>query len=382
MSGNVDLRRHQAESGFGRLGVGINLTADVVALVGLTLFLMDAVSYPRVVLNATAWVLLIAAVASSQLLQLGRVRLPRWSFTVLLVTGGAVVLLDIAGTWGTPPFQAYPLAAGTTGALLLTFVTRRPRRDMLIATGVLCIALVVAFGSSLDGDPIAFAPGVLLVVLAALPVVIGTSIAAIFRSVVRLQFDLTQVRSTTEAGTAVGMLASKELERLDLAAEHLLDDVATGRTTLPLDTQKAAEASALATQLRLHLIEDRRQTWLYHAVAESAVLDAAVTVTDPDGLAAHLGADQRDGLFSAIWLLVGERDVSSPLLSVTITRTDHSAPRVQRVRIAIEANGVPRRQVDASTWQAIGRVGLFTETAQGAMIRIDVDCALDAPSDR
>ena len=73
---------------------------------------------------------------------------------------------------------------------------------------------------------------------------------------VQRELDLVLVQSTiTQSSSAVGMLASEELARIDLDAETLLDDVATGRTALPLSPAKSAAAARLATQLRLHLIE-------------------------------------------------------------------------------------------------------------------------------
>jgi hypothetical protein len=48
----------------------------------------------------------------------------------------------------------------------------------------------------------------------------------------------------------------------------------------------------------------------------------------------------------------------------------------------IEAAGIPRRQIDPAAWQAIRRVGRYTETGQSAMLRIEVDCLVDASADR
>jgi Rieske Fe-S protein len=50
------------------------------------------------------------------------------------------------------------------------------------------------------------------------------------------------------------MLASEELARLDLAAEQLLDAIATKKTALPLTPKSASVAASLATELRLHLM--------------------------------------------------------------------------------------------------------------------------------
>ena len=70
------------------------------------------------------------------------------------------------------------------------------------------------------------------------------------------------------------------------------DEVGDGTTVLPLDPQRAAHAAALATSLRLHLIEGRRETWLHHAIQESELLAPLVELHDPDG-----GVFARQGVF-------------------------------------------------------------------------------------
>ncbi len=129
---------------------------------------------------------------------------------------------------------------------------------------------------------------------------IGVFVVRGFRRMVQQELDRVLVQSTVSAPRfAVGMLASEELARLDLAAEDLLESVATGRTKLKLDPKTASVAASLATELRLHLIEGRRETWLYHAVSESEMLGKAVTLSDKGSLAGLLDPDQRDGLLSA-----------------------------------------------------------------------------------
>ena len=97
---------------------------------------------------------------------------------------------------------------------------------------------------------------------------------------VQLELDRVLVQCTVSAPRyAVGMLASEELARLDLAAEELLESIASKKTALPLAPKMASIAASLATELRLHLIEGRRETWLYHAVSESEMLGKAVTLS-------------------------------------------------------------------------------------------------------
>jgi len=89
------------------------------------------------------------------------------------------------------------------------------------------------------------------------------------------------VQSTVSAPRfAVGMLSVRGARASRLAGEDLLESVATGRTKLKLDPKTASVAASLATELRLHLIEGRRETWLYHAVSESEMLGKSVTLSD------------------------------------------------------------------------------------------------------
>ena len=175
---------------------------------------------------------------------------------------------------------------------------------------------------------------------------------------------------------------SQPVENPAFAANRNQGGPAADSAPPPWHEETAARASGLATQLRLHLVEDRRQTWLHHAVTESAVLDPVTRIEDPDGLAASFSARQRDGLFSAIWMLVGSTGKSATSLVISISRGADAGPHVHSLRVLIEATGVPRRQIDPSAWQAIRRVGRYTETGSSAMVRIDVDCLVDATEDQ
>jgi len=205
---------------------------------------------------------------------------------------------------------------------------------------------------------------------------------------IQVELDRVLIQSTVSAPRfAVGMLASEELARLDLAAEDLLDSVASGRTPLPLRPKTASVAASLATELRLHLIEGRRETWLYHAVTESEMLGRAVTVTDKGGLAGLLDANQRDGLLAATWLLVSDTSKANTGRTVQIVlgpiaaERDPSAGRKLTVPILITTTGVTRNRVDPSTWDAMRRVGRYSDSTQNSSLRVDIECFVDNPAD-
>jgi hypothetical protein len=184
------------------------------------------------------------------------------------------------------------------------------------------------------------------------------------------------------------MLASEELARLDLAAEDLLESVATERTKLPLDPKTASVAASLATELRLHLIEGRRETWLYHAVSESEMLGKAVTLSDKGSLAGLLDPNQRDGLLSAVWLMMSDnrKQQASRTLALTLGPVTTPAERLAnnqiKVPIVITTTDVQRNRVDPAIWASISRVGRYSDSTERSSLRVDIECVVDNPADQ
>ena len=194
------------------------------------------------------------------------------------------------------------------------------------------------------------------------------------------ELDLSLVQSTVStAPSAVGMQASEELAKLDFDAETLLDDVGSGRIAIPLPEAVAERAGAVAARLRARLIEGRRDTWLKHAVIESAYLSDRVVVEDPEGAAGLLSQQQRDNLLLALWLLVGERRKGPPKPIAVALRNpaseedaDHAASPL--VDIDIEVFDVALRRLDPSTWEAIDSVGRHDVVAGAESFRIEIEC--------
>jgi hypothetical protein len=378
----LDARATHAYTGVSRLRVGTMVIADLLVLASVLRFLPWGAHYPLIVLGIIAVVLLVTVAVLLWVLPVARdASMDRARFAGLLGACAVIVTLDLAGSWNPGSQSVLPVTCIGVGGLLATSVTTQPPRDVLLATGALALVLFVMLGLQMR-DPIAVASRLAYITIVCAPPVVGVALVRSFRAIVQLHSEIAQTQSTTTSDSAVGMLASEELERLDLAAERLLEDVAAGRQTLPLDEGTAARASALATQLRLHLVEDRRQTWLHQAVTESALLDPVTEIDDLDGLAASLSARQRDGLFSTIWLLVGSAPKAASSLVIHIVRGADAGPHVHSLQIRIEATGIPRRRIDPAAWQAIRRVGRYTETGQSAIVRIEVDCLVDASADR
>jgi hypothetical protein len=275
---------------------------------------------------------------------------------------------------------------------LLLLVTLRGRSELLVATGVLGIGLAVAMFLDAPADARVssdwIAAQVIGLALVVLPALIGVAIVETFRRLVQVELDRVLVQSTVQAPRfAVGMLASEELARLDLAAEELLDSVANRKVILPLIPRNASIAAQLATELRLHLIEGRRETWLYHAISESEMLGKSVSLIDKSALAGLLDPVQRDGLLSTAWLLVSENLKPSQNRTLTIqlgpvAPGDGVPDRKILVPITITTTGVARNRVDSGVWGALARVGRYSDSTQDASLRVDIQCLVDNPAEQ
>jgi hypothetical protein len=345
--------------------------------------------------TTTAWILLVALLAAVVVaIRALRDRLPGPLMAVFVTGLALVVALDLAAVWPLGDVMQHATAGIAAGAALLTTVTYRPAREVLALDAALGIVLLLVF---LFSDPVLpgdLAPEISAIARAVVPAAFGVTVVRGFRRVTEMELDRVLVQSTVSAPRyAVGMMASEELARLDLAAEQLLDDVANGREPLPLSPLAASTAASLATELRLHLIEGRRETWLHHAITESEFLGPDVTLSDPNALAGLLDRRQRDGLLSAVWLLLTstERRNGAPEVSVQLAlgplrgRPPGAQPVPLRravVPIVVTTTGLPRTRLDPSTWDAIDKVGTHTESTRGASLLITIDCVVDNPADR
>lgn len=377
--------------GRARLDLGFNVASIALIAYQLVVMVLNLTTYTSLPLSCAAWVILILSLVVTLIVH-PRLPgdLPDWMFFTGLGLWAVVAALDIAGTWGPGDNGAPPTAAVAVGSMLLLCATVRPARDIVIPSIALGVALATAFALRGQHDVTALGPAFVTIALAVAPPLLGVQIVRSLRTLVQLELDLVQVQSTVSSPRfAVGMMASEELARLDLAAERLLDGVASGRTALPLDEETASHAASIATELRLHLIQGRRETWLYHAITESALLGPSVTLSDPDGLAGVLTRDQRDGLLTAVWLLIsdpvrqGAVQTRSLQLSVERPRAAETGDPNAGVRIpiVISATGVPRNRVDPAAWQAIRKVGRYVETFSGSTLRIEIESVTDNPAD-
>jgi hypothetical protein len=383
---------HRGTLGTAFLGLGAAIIVCLRAVYGLSWFAALWGSYPLPWFAVAAWLVLVAVIVLAIVASraIGD-RLPDWMLAVLLGGVAAATVLDVVAVWDLHDIGRNATAGLAAGMALLLLVTQRGRTELLIATGVLGLGLAVAMFLDAPPDRVVDADWISAQVtglaLAVLPTVIGVVIVETFRRLVQLELDRVLVQSTVSAPRfAVGMLASEELARLDLAAEELLDSVASRKVVLPLIPRNASIAAQLATELRLHLIEGRRETWLYHAISESEMLGKSVTLVDKSALAGLLDPVQRDGLLSTAWLLVSENLKPSQNRAVTIqlgpvTPGGEVPERKILVPITLTTTGIARNRVDSGVWDAVSRVGRYSDSTQDASLRVDIQCLVDNPAD-
>ncbi len=376
-----------ASLGTGYLGVGASVLAAIQGVYGIALFLSHIGSYPSVLPVAIAWLLYaITLVGVAIAIATRGERMPNWMFGTFLVFLAGVVTLDLVAIWPMHDVGRFATASVSVGFGLLVALTLRRGREVLAAAILLTAAMLVAILTTTPLTPQDIPAQVVAVVLCIAPVSIGLYVIRRFRRIVQLELDRVLVQSTVSAPRfAVGMLASEELARLDLAAEELLDSVATGKTKLPLTPKTASVAASLATELRLHLIEGRRETWLYHAITESEQLGKSVSLTDRGSLAGLLDPTQRDGLLAAVWLLVSDKSKGSSTAQLTLGPVS-SAPdpgsKTITVPIVLTTTDVARNRVDPATWDAIGKVGRFVDSTQNSSLRVEIECVVSNPAEQ
>ena len=381
--------QHRASLGTAFIGIGAALVVGVRAIYGFSWFVSLWSTYPYPALALGAWVLLIATLVT--IFIVSRVigdHLPDWIYLAFVVLLAIVIVLDVLAVWELHDFGAHATASLTAAMSLLIVITLRGPADILVTSGVLGAGILVAMVLSTPLTAETTPQLITSLGFAVLPVVIGVSVVTGFRRMVQIELDRVLVQSTISAPRfAVGMMASEELARLDLAAEELLDSVATGRNPLPLEPKVASVAASLATELRLHLIEGRRETWLYHAISESEMLGRSVTLVDKSSLAGLLDANQRDGLLAAIWLLLSDNVKTTTDRTVNVqvgpitSAADPTIGQKLLVPVVITTTGVTRNRVDPSTWDAMRRVGRYSDSTQDASLRVDIECFVDNPAD-
>lgn len=334
----------------------------------------------------TGWAVLLVADAAVAIVSrvLGE-HLPHWLFWLYFIALAAALALDIEATWGMPD-MGFSFTVGTSAvlSLVLAAITRSPLELTLAGGGLTAVAAVaMLLGGSMR--PATLDHAVFAICHMFLPIVVVAFIADNFRRLVRRETEELLSQSAISAPRlTIGIEASEQLARLDLAAESLLGAVADGRMRLPLSEELAKRAGALATELRLHLLESRSKTWLGLAIDESPLLRQDVRLEDPRAAAGLLSTRQRAALLSALWLLHDERGVSSRAgLSPIVLAFGEPAPApeaetLDAVVISVDVPGSTRMMVDPGVWEHFAQVGRYRESIDPRGMRIDIRCLVPA----
>ena len=382
-------RTESARSSLGtsQLGTGLAVAGAMVMFSCLWRFSLHVLEYPHLQMNLVAWLLLLgASTATILVVRSNGYILGDLAFTVLVLLLVVVVAVDLVAVWGLSSLGLYPTAAIGVGGVLLGIVSIRPIRDVIVVTTALALTLIVSFILNASPDTLAVGSDILLCALAIVPPFIGAAIVGSYRRMVMMALDRVLIQSTVDAPAfGVSMLESEELAAIDLEIERLFADISSGREPLPLGEERAERAGALATELRRRLIAGRSHTWLHHAISESDFLSVSVELRDPDSLAGLLSQRQRDGLLSALWLLMyGEqRTRREAIVTFGPAVPDTSALRVGiRFPIQIEAQGMRRVDVEPATWQHLSRTGRYVDSTTPSALMVVIECTADNPIDR
>lgn len=367
----------RALPGSGFLSIGLALFGAILTLVSLAGLLTRLPTHPAPVFAVTAWGVLLVAVAVPliSVLRSGEM-LPGGVYWTGVALWSAAVLVDVFPLvqHGTAALSHASAAIGA-GSVLLAVVGLRRTPDLLVPNLHYAVLLIWVALYSANGDTDLVRVQLLPLALALIPPSAAIIIARDYRRYVYVQLDRTMVQSTV-IGAALSDAPSfgGELARLDDDAEQLLNAVADGTLPYPLPKQHAEAAAELATELRLHLIEGRRQTWLYHAIRQSALLEEVVSLEDPDSLAALLTTEQRDGLLTALWQLAATRAYAAKSLAVTIGPAGQSPvyPNGAQIPMRLVLPGVRLRRISPAIRQSVERVGEASLVAlhDGSEVRI------------
>lgn len=372
-----------------RLAAGVAIAAGAIVLGHLLHAISLAGTFPPDRSVLPAWIALAIVTVGAIIATRGVSRVSDVVLVVLLLGLAVPVWLDVSATAGLLPLGITPTAAPAAAAVLMPVAALRETRTAVAGASVVAAVLAVAALIQAPEAGTRTVVGLGVAASAVVPVVLVTIAVRGFRRLVGRELDLSLVQSTVSTPrSAVGMRASEELAELDFDAESLLDDVGAGRIAIPLPPDAAERAGRLAARLRIRLIEGRTDTWLRHAVTESAYLSRRVTVDDPGGLAGLLSPQQRDGLLLALWLIAGQRrrKASEPPLEVRVACRDADAAAeaeadplrdASRVAIRFEVSGITARKVDAATWEALASVGGHEVEPGPDGFRVDVDCRIE-----
>lgn len=365
--------------GLRQLGYGLSFSAAVIVISRLWEFFAGAAAGQHSEFGGVAWLLLLAIILLTVL------SVPREAnmlslrtFLIICLGLAGVVALDLLNLEAIAVPFATPTAAIAAGGVLLALATLRPPYEVAAATLALAVTLVTHFLVLPPGDLEQDSKNILISSLAVVPAAVALLIVTAYRRMASMALDRVAMQARVTAPSAEGGRPPMDgLREIDREIEDLFGRVAAGSEPLPLSPNRAAQAQRLATELRSMLVARQQSSWLTHALTEGSLLHTAVTLEDSDNLAARLDQEQRDGLLSALWLICAIPRRRAPRVLV---RVDRRTLADDTARIRLDVTGLHRGEIDFSTWEALSRVGRFTDSAILYGFRVEIDCGVNPRS--
>ena len=362
---------HLAGLGGVRLGAGLLVVGALIAGGQFIRFLFRLPYYPSPEPAILAWVLLLSAfIAGVVWVSLRGGLLTTAMLITLSIPAGAAVWIDLSSTTGLLPLGVIPSATLALGGLLMPLAALRRPLSLIVCIGLLAFTLAVWTALQMDDVGLwAITPWV-LVFWGIYPSVLAILIVVLFRRMVRAHVDLALIQSATiMPPRSLSMIESERLTELDKAAEDLLADIGAGSA---IDAAAAQRAGALASELRLALIEGRRESWLSNAIRESEFLRGAIELDDPAGAVADCDARSRDALLGALWMLATEHRPGTAPISVEI----RSLPNGRTLEIRIQAQNIPRHRISPTLWSTLDLIGPRSSKVRRGSLEIGLFCSM------
>lgn len=341
-----------------------------VSAVRLYLYLDRGSVHPLILL---AWAVLGATVLGIVLwLRHTTAQLSARAFAVIATALLTASALDFAGVWLDPSTRVYATASVAVGGVFLALSTLRGTGELAIADGLLAGGFLITVALQMPLTPSESTPQIFMAAMGLGPLTIGIVMVWRYRTLVTQALDRVLLRGALEdPGVGPGSSERDSLALLDREVEELFDDVASGREPLPLSEARARRAGELAGELRAHLVAGRMDTWLAHAISESDVLRGVFRVSDPEGHAALLDPDQRDGLLTALWLLAATQGEHYLRGTISVSTAGSMLPPTSLV-ITVTVDGLSRLAIEPATWPGLDRLGRYGVTSTASGMRIDI----------
>lgn len=298
------------------LGAGGVLWAFLVSLLDRDVLGSPTLSALTVLLLAASAVVVITA--SSPF----RAPFTRWAFTAHVALLATATVTSAAAQWGPDRSLVNDFMVLLTAVGIVAVAPYRPWTDLVVGGTVLAVVGGVTFGTVASVHP-AGVPVPVAAFLAAAPTLVLTAASAVFARTFAGLAERVQIRAgsySVERAERDGITASVQQDRSTILARDVAPFFAELRTRASITDADRARARDIADGIRQGMVAEADRTWLEYAVRIAG--DAAATVTDPDGLAAAMDADQRTVVRAFVRALLAADTVEPDEVHVVVEPLD------------------------------------------------------------